>query len=130
MNKITNLRRDYGLFNKDRNYCINSASYGLPIDPIGLMSVVDKLDRLKSNPNTGKIQARVGSLVTIFDIKQHQESQFELVNPEDAAPNRGRLSILSPLGSTLLGLKIGDQAEISLFNRAMLFEIRNIIDSR
>ncbi|MCL4764592.1 MAG: GreA/GreB family elongation factor, partial [Burkholderiales bacterium] len=37
-----------------------------------------------------------------------------LVAPEDAEPAKGRISVVSPLGRTLMGLRRGTRAPLSL----------------
>jgi len=39
-----------------------------------------------------------------------ERSRFTLVYPADAEPAMGRVSVLSPLGASLLGLRVGDTA--------------------
>lgn len=56
-------------------------------------------------------QIRVGSkIVVTMDGKQ---SQLEMVGSNEADPLSGRISNESPLGQSLLGKKVGDQATIA-----------------
>jgi regulator of nucleoside diphosphate kinase len=55
--------------------------------------------------------ARLSSLVRYEDLMTGQVRQVRLVTPEDADIDRGRVSVLAPVGAALVGLTPG--AEIS-----------------
>ena len=59
-------------------------------------------------------EARVGMLVTLQDIKTKEEFAYHLVGPDEADPAKGKLSIASPLGKTMLGKKPGEQFNLNL----------------
>lgn len=41
-----------------------------------------------------------------------ESRELELVYPDEADPERGRVSVLAPLGRALLGARVGDRLEI------------------
>lgn len=51
---------------------------------------------------------RVGSRLSYRDAEQEQAQSVELVWPEEADISLGRISVLTPLGTALLGLRAGD----------------------
>lgn len=51
---------------------------------------------------------RINSLVTYIDESSGVSRSVELVFPEDADITSGKVSVLAPVGSALLGLSIGD----------------------
>jgi len=55
--------------------------------------------------------AAVGSRVRFVDEETKQEQETVLTWPVDADPVQGRISILAPIGSALLGLRIGQSIE-------------------
>lgn len=59
-------------------------------------------------------EARVGTEVTLEDEQTNQRFTYQLVGPDEADPQRGKLSIASPLGKTLLGKKQGERFTLSL----------------
>jgi transcription elongation factor GreA len=59
-------------------------------------------------------EARIGMLVTLQDIKTKEEFAYHLVGPDEADPAKGKLSIASPLGKTMLGKKPGEQFNLNL----------------
>lgn len=50
---------------------------------------------------------RMGSRVTYVDESSGTRREVELVYPEVADPARGKISVLAPVGSALLGLREG-----------------------
>lgn len=59
----------------------------------------------------------MNSTFKLLDLDRHQTDTFTLVYPDDACIAEGKLSILSPLGSELLGRRAGDEVTISLLQR-------------
>lgn len=53
----------------------------------------------------------MGSLVSIIDLKTSEKLKFTLVYPDQADFEKGRVSVLSPLGASILGHQIGDEPE-------------------
>jgi transcription elongation factor GreA len=72
------------------------------------------------------VKVTPGRKVTLFDEKLKEIVTFTLVSPEDSDPGNGKLSLLSPLGSSLLGRGIGDRSEIYIFGRREVFRIVRI----
>jgi transcription elongation GreA/GreB family factor len=55
----------------------------------------------------GKTEVRIGSRVRVRDIDG--DATFEIVEPESADAMADRVSAQSPLGSALLGRRVGDR---------------------
>jgi transcription elongation factor GreB len=53
-----------------------------------------------------------GAWVTVAD-ENGQEHRYRLVGPDEIAPERGWISIRSPLGRVLLGKEAGDEVEFA-----------------
>lgn len=51
---------------------------------------------------------RINSFVTYVDESNGVSRSVELVFPEDADVDTGKISVLAPVGSALLGLSVGD----------------------
>jgi transcription elongation factor GreA len=56
----------------------------------------------------------LGSTVTLEDLDDGSEEIFTLVSPPEADPRQGKLSVESPIGKGLLGLKAGEEAVIEI----------------
>lgn len=53
--------------------------------------------------------ARVGSTFTVCDLDSDERDTFTLVWPEQADVDQGRLSVLTPLGTAVIGYARGDE---------------------
>jgi len=54
-----------------------------------------------------------GSTVVVRD-EEGREQRFEIVSSQTAAPAQGKISIESPVARGLLGLAVGEHAQITL----------------
>lgn len=66
------------------------------------------------------------SIVKIKNIDNGMEFEYTLVADAISDLAQGKISVNSPIGHGLLGLKVGDIAEIEVPNGIMKFEILNI----
>ena len=69
-------------------------------------------------------RAAFGSKLTVREGAR--ESVFELVMPEDADPDRGLISIASPLARALVGKKKGAQVEVVTPGGAKAYEVLKV----
>src|SRR5690606_30423129 len=53
----------------------------------------------------------MNSLVTFSDVDSAEEKTVQLVYPQDADINQAKISVLSPVGSALIGLSLGGTIE-------------------
>lgn len=53
----------------------------------------------------------LNSSVRLVDQATHEEMVYTLVFPEDADVARGKISILAPIGTAMLGYRVGDVFE-------------------
>ncbi len=67
-----------------------------------------------NNGSSPEASAKVamGSTVTVRDLESGHEMRFTMVSPKEVSPNRGRVSVVSPLGSALKGRQAGDTVEV------------------
>jgi regulator of nucleoside diphosphate kinase len=69
---------------------------------------------------------RVGSSFAVRDLDSDEVDRFNLVWPEHADVERGRLSVLTPLGVALIGFAEGDEITWRMpggFRRLTLIEV-------
>ena len=66
------------------------------------------------------------SIVKIKNLATKKEMTFTLVAESEADVKTGKISISSPIGTGLLGKKVGEIAEIQVPNGLMKFEIVDI----
>lgn len=57
-------------------------------------------------------KAKFGDTVVLRDLSSGKESSYVLVDPREANPAKGRLSVASPLGKAILDKQIGHTVEV------------------
>src|SRR5215467_3241917 len=77
------------------------------------------LDRIPAD------RAGFGSKLTIRE--NGRELSYELVMPEDADPDRGLVSVASPIGRALVGKEEGDEVEAPTPAGVRVFEIVKLV---
>jgi transcription elongation factor GreA len=55
-----------------------------------------------------------GSTVSVTDLRNDHDQSFTIVSPHEADPKVGRISASSPVARALVGLTVGDVAEITI----------------
>lgn len=68
----------------------------------------------------------VGSTVKVKDLEFGDEEQFTIVGSAEADPLEGKISNESPVGAKLIGLKVGDIAEIEAPDGLIKYEVLEI----
>ena len=71
-------------------------------------------------------RAALGSRLELLDLDTDEEITFQLVFPEAADLEQGLLSIASPIGKALVGLKEGDDVKIEIPSGARNFEVLSL----
>ena len=61
----------------------------------------------------GTAKIKVGDTVTLQDLSSGEQLHYTLVNPREANPTKGRISIASPVGKTLLDKEEGQTIEVA-----------------
>lgn len=65
---------------------------------------------------------KFGAVVTVVDDDDNEKT-WRLVDKEESDPNRGRISVQSPIGRALLGKRLEDYVEITLPKGKVGYEI-------
>lgn len=87
----------------------------------------DSLRRAKIIQEVGPSdKVRVGSTVTVCEVGYDETETYYIVGAHEADPANGRISNESPIGSALLGAKIGQQVTALTPGGAITFEIKSI----
>lgn len=71
-------------------------------------------------------QVRIGCKVKILDLEDKEEEIYQIVGSMEADPARQRISDESPVGSALLGKKVGDDVEVTAPLGFLQFKILEI----
>lgn len=68
----------------------------------------------------------VGSRVLVKDIEYDEEMEYSIVGSAEADPHKGKISNESPLGSSLLGRKLGDVVKVKAPDGHVEYEVLSI----
>ncbi|GAB4345860.1 MAG: transcription elongation factor GreA [Candidatus Abyssubacteria bacterium] len=82
--------------------------------------------RIHEPGHTGDGKAYLGSRVMLKDLGRGDEFEYKLVSAEEADVKEGKISVSSPVGRSLLGLKAGDVAEIKVPAGTLRWEVLEV----
>lgn len=68
----------------------------------------------------------IGSTVRVKDLEDDEEDEFIIVGSVESDPLEGKISNESPVGSKLIGLKVGDVAEVEVPDGIIKYEVIGI----
>lgn len=77
--------------------------------------------------NAGNDGVGVGSKVRVYDVEFDEEVVYKIVGSTEADPAQFKISNESPVGSALLGHKVGDKVTAVTPMGTLEFEIKEII---
>lgn len=70
-----------------------------------------------------------GTIVQLLDLDTDDEVVYQLLGPEEADVKKGSISVLSPLGQSMLGKTVGDEVQAKTPGGTREFEIIDIRSS-
>ena len=73
-----------------------------------------------------KDKVSVGSIVKVMDYEFDEEVEYTIVGSAEADPMNFKISTDSPVGSALLGKKVGDVVEVAVPSGVSKFEVLEI----
>jgi transcription elongation factor GreA len=76
-----------------------------------ILELKDKLSRAEVIDCTKVSTERAvfGTVVTLMDMESDEEVTYQLLGPEESEVKQGSISVLSPLGRSILGKIVGDE---------------------
>lgn len=76
----------------------------------------EKLSRIQiiDESKIAKDQVFIGATVLLKDLRSQEEFSYSIVSQDEANFDEGKISVASPIAKGLLGLKVGDAAEIKI----------------
>ncbi|MFO7773634.1 MAG: transcription elongation factor GreA [Dehalococcoidia bacterium] len=94
-----------------------------------------RIKELEATLNLAKIagtsqsvsKAKFGDTVVLCDLSSGKELSYALVDPREANPARGRLSVASPLGRMILDKEKGQTVEVVAPAGTFCYRIENIL---
>ena len=76
-----------------------------------IIELKDKLSRAEVI-DCSKVEIKVvvfGTVVNLLDLDTDEEVTYQLLGPEESDVKKGSISVLSPLGRSMLGKEVGDE---------------------
>lgn len=74
-------------------------------------------------------RAVFGTVVQLLDLDNDEEVTYQLLGPEESDVKSGSISVLSPLGRSILGKEVGDEIVVDTPGGRREFEVMNITPS-
>ena len=74
-------------------------------------------------------KAVFGTVVQLLDMETDEEVAYQLLGPEEADVKNGSISVMSPLGRSILGKEIGDEVVAKTPGGTREFEVIKITQS-
>jgi len=79
-----------------------------------ILELKDKLSRAEvidcSNVNCERVI--FGTIVSLIDLDTDEEIRYQLLGPEETDVDNGKISILSPIGKSMIGKLVGDEITV------------------
>ncbi|WP_339134062.1 MAG: transcription elongation factor GreA [Candidatus Electrothrix sp. GW3-4] len=93
-----------------------------------IMELKDKLGRAEVIDCTkvSTNRAVFGAVVTLMDMESDDEVTYQLLGPEEADVKKGSISVLAPLGRSILGKEVGDEVVTKTPGGVREFEVVEI----
>jgi transcription elongation factor GreA len=67
-----------------------------------------------------------GTVVELLDLDTDEEVTYQLLGPEEADVKKGSISVLAPLGKSMLGKEVGDEVLVVTPGGTREFEVVDI----
>lgn len=71
-----------------------------------------------------------GTVVTLLALDSDEEITYQLLGPEEANVEKGSISVMAPLGRSMLGKEVGDEVKAKTPGGMREFEVMAIAPSR
>jgi transcription elongation factor GreA len=93
-----------------------------------ILELKDKLSRAEVIDCTKVSSERVvfGTVVSLLDLDTDEEITYQLLGPEESDVKNGSISVLSPLGKSLIGKEVGDEVLAQTPGGKREFEVMDI----
>lgn len=67
-----------------------------------------------------------GRTVLLYNLETDEEIGYQLLGPYESAPEKGKISVNSPIGKALVGREVGDEVKVKTPGGIQEFEILEI----
>jgi transcription elongation factor GreA len=91
---------------------------------------LNRLEFSESKEALMEKRIRVGTSVVLRNVKTMEQVKVRLVPPEMVDTDSYLVSFISPLGSSLLGLRVGDMATVIVKDISIKWEVLTVNQNR
>jgi len=94
-----------------------------------MKELLEEIERAEvmTDENIDETVITMNSTFVVEDINTHKEYDYTIVYPEFADSSKNKISILAPVGTALLGYKVGDIVEWSVPAGKRKFRIKEML---
>lgn len=126
------IKRKIYITEKDKVKLRNLFSKTLGMSNNDLKSMKELLEEIEraevmTDENIDETVITMNSTFVVEDINTHKEYDYTIVYPEFADSSKNKISILAPVGTALLGYKVGDIVEWSVPAGKRKFRIKEML---
>ena len=124
--KAIEVAREHGDLKENAEYHAAKERQGMIEGRI--MELKDKLGRAEiiDCSQVPLERAIFGTVITLMDMETDEEVTYQLLGPEEADVKKGSISVLSPLGRSILGKEVGDDVVTKTPGGVREFEVVDI----
>lgn len=126
ISKLIAEARDKGDLSENAEYDAAKEAQGMLEAKIAQMKNVFANARLINKDMIGTESVQILNKVTIKNTKNNQQMTYTLVAESEADLKANKIAVSTPIAQGLMGLKVGDIAEIKVPSGIMSFEIVDI----
>jgi len=121
--------REHGDLRENAEYQSGRERQGFIVGRIGeVMGAINRSDIVDCT-KVPTDQAGFGTVVTLLDLDTQEKVTYQLLGPDEADSDTGSISVHSPIGRSIHGLSIGDQASVEIPRGDRHFEVVEIARS-
>lgn len=88
----------------------------------GIVATAEVIDPAKLSGD----RVLFGATVTLFDLEKEDEVTYQVVGEVESDFNKGRISVRSPIGGSLIGREVGDEVTVQTPSGARKYEIVSV----
>lgn len=89
---------------------------------LDIENLLKNAEIIRHNKDNDLVQ--IGNLVTL--VRDGKEKNYQILGSEETNPTAGIISHNSPLGSALIGKRVGEEIEVNLNDRVVKYKITKI----
>ena len=118
--------RAHGDLSENAEYDAARHQQGLTEGRIATLELKLARSRIFVPGEGGDGKAYLGCTVKLKDLKRGDEFEYYLVGADEGDAKAGKISVVSPVGKSLLGLAVGEVAEITVPAGTLRYEVLSV----